>query len=284
MTILDTFCRATKSRPCPVCGRADWCLVAREDQPSSAVCQRVESPCRWQDAGWFHRLRHDSTIRARAVRVITAAAPSADFAALASDYERAMTSTQLSRLANQLEVRKESLRRLRAGWSGRAWSFPMSDAAGSARGIRLRYPDGTKLSAKGGREGLFIPSRLAKDGTLLIAEGPTDTAALLDLGFDAVGRPNCSGGMRLTVDLVRAWRPESIVIAADPDEPGRRGASRLALALTVHCRDVRTIVPPDGLKDMREWARAGASQSDVQTLINTAPPLRLRVIAEGVSR
>lgn len=195
-----------------------------------------------------------------------------------------MTGTQLSRLANHLGVREESHRRLRAGWSGRAWSFPMSDAAGAVRGIRLRYPDGTKLSAKGGREGLFIPSQLANDGTLLIAEGPTDTAALLELGFDAVDRPSCSGGVRLIVDLVRARRPESIVIAADPDEPGRRGARLLAQVLVVYCRDVRTIMPPENLKDMREWARAGASRRDVQSLINAAPPMRLRVIAEGVSR
>ena len=58
----------------------------------------------------------------------------------------------------------------------------MTDVDGNVWGIRIRRPDGAKFSIKGGKEGLFIPEEFGGD-RLLIAEGPTDTAALLDLGF-----------------------------------------------------------------------------------------------------
>lgn len=70
-----------------------------------------------------------------------------------------------------------------------AWTFPVSDAAGVLTGIRLRLADGRKLSVRGGPEGLFVPADLGQPERLLIAEGPTDTASLLDLGLAAVGRP-----------------------------------------------------------------------------------------------
>ena len=45
--------RVNKEKPCPVCHKPDWCL---SDWSTWAICQRVASECRWQDAGWFHRV------------------------------------------------------------------------------------------------------------------------------------------------------------------------------------------------------------------------------------
>ena len=44
---------ACSARPCPICGKDNWC---RSDGATWALCHRVESPDRWKDAGWFHRL------------------------------------------------------------------------------------------------------------------------------------------------------------------------------------------------------------------------------------
>ena len=56
MMLLDDFARVTRRRPCPVCGKPNWCLVSKGSEPSKAICQRVESAHRWGDAGWLHDL------------------------------------------------------------------------------------------------------------------------------------------------------------------------------------------------------------------------------------
>ena len=153
----------------------------------------------------------------------------------------------------------------------------MSDASGRIIGIRLRLPSGRKLAVKGGKEGLFIPEGLDGAHRLLICEGATDTAALLDLGFSAVGRPSCTGGIRHLADLVRRLAAAEVVIVADADPPGQAGARRLAGALVAYCPAVKVITPPPGSKDARAWKQAGATTADVQSLIGAVPIRRLRV-------
>src|SRR5262249_61220748 len=102
---------------------------------------------------------------------------------------------RLHQLALSLGLSVTSLSRFGVGWSAghAAWTFPMVDHTGTVLGMRLRLPDGRKLSVRGGKEGLFLPRDFAAQSPVLIAEGPTDAAALLDLGFPAaLGRPSCT--------------------------------------------------------------------------------------------
>ena len=92
-------------------------------------------------------------------------------------------------------------------------------------------PGGKKIAVKGGHDGLFIPEGIDARGLVLVCEGPTDTAALLDLGFNAVGRPSCRGGVKLLVGLVQKHRPSGVVIVSDGDAPGQRGGESLAALL-----------------------------------------------------
>ncbi len=281
--------RVSRRRPCPVCGRFDWCMYAGpDDAPTAVICPRTPSDQRAGEAGYLHILRTDGptwpawrqTLR-RAVRMVdnpTGAAP--DFAKLAADCCAAVRSDDLQRLAVNLGVTVESLRRLQVGWSRarRGWSFPMSDAGGRILGIRLRLAGGKKLSVKGGREGLFIPSDLHVDGgRLLVCEGPTDTAALLDLGLAAVGRPSCTGGVKLLVELVKQRRPAETIIVADTDAPGQRGAENLAAVLVAYAAAVRVIAPSAGVKDARDWKRRGATAADLAAVIDAAPVRRLTI-------
>ena len=279
--------RVSKRRPCPVCERPDWCLFTGDpDAPTAAICARVESPKRCGEAGWFHRLRDDPLrlpTRTRRVAVPTKAPtekPILDFGAFAWQCHLGMIPDALRRFAEELGVSARNLRRLLVGWSlsHRAWSFPMSDAAGSIVGIRLRLPGGRKLAIKGGREGLFLPSDLPDGGRLLVCEGATDTAALLDLGFAAVGRPSCTGGTRHLVELLRTRRPAEVIVVADSDAPGRAGAQRLAAALVAYCAVVKVIIPPNGTKDAREWKQAGATAADVAAAIDAAAARELSVM------
>jgi len=287
MSILAEFTRVSGSRRCPVCDRLDWCLIERGDHPRKVVCARVESPRPWGEAGWLHILRDDGAWRTMR-RVRTVFAPSMpvplDLQTCTVQYQEAVDPPSLNRLARVLGVTANSLRRLDIGWSGRAWTFPMRNAAGIVTGVRLRFPDGTKMAVKGGKEGLFVPRGLGAGARLLIAEGPTDTAALLDLGFDAIGRPSCTGGTRVIVRWVQQHLPTSIVICGDADGAGIRGASSLASALSVYCRSVCIITPPHPHKDAREWLAAGATPGEVIAAVEMAPNRAITFTTRRVSR
>ncbi len=195
---------------------------------------------------------------------------------MAERYAAAVGADALARFAAELSVSVEALQRLRIGWDGEAWTFPMADAAGVVTGIRRRLLNGRKLSVKGGREGLFVPVELPTSDLLLITEGPTDCAALLTLGFASVGRPSCRGGVPLVCDVARG---RDAVIVADCDEPGRLGAETLAVALALACPSARVIRPPAGIGDARAWVQAGGTHADVQRTINAAETLRFGIKA-----
>jgi phage/plasmid primase-like uncharacterized protein len=76
---------------------------------------------------------------------------------------------------------------------------------------------------------------------------------------------------------VRKLPPSGVVIVADRDAPGQRGAASLAAALVAYCSEVRIITPPASVKDAREWKRSGATAADVQAAIDVAPVRKLRV-------
>lgn len=275
--------RVTRSRPCPVCGKPDWCLLTPDG--SAAICARTESDRRAGDAGYLHKLRADDWQSGRGRRVtvptVRAAEPAPDFGALAERCAAAVTGDKLDLFACELGVLVDALRRLGAGWDGEAWCFPMRGADGRVCGIRRRFPDGRKLSMRGGREGLFVPTGLPRDGLVLITEGPTDCAALLTLGFAAVGRPSCRGAVRLVCDLARG---RDVVIVADGDEPGRLGAEALANLVALYCPCVRIIRPPAGMKDARQWVQRGATAADVRRTIDAAEPVRIGIRTRTAAR
>jgi 5S rRNA maturation endonuclease (ribonuclease M5) len=206
-----------------------------------------------------------------------------DFAAMADGCFLSLRDDYRESLAAHLGVSVDSLVKLSVGWSTQndAFTFPMRDSENNFVGIRLRGRDGRKWSVRGGREGLFMSHWLDAD-PLLVCEGPTDTAALMDLGFTAVGRPSCTGGTQLVLDLVRASHWDKVVIVADDDPPGWSGAQRLAHKLLPEMRKVKIVTPPAGVKDAREWKRQGATRDDVLAAIDAALSLELRV-AQGVA-
>lgn len=59
MSVPSGFRRVRRGDPCPVCGAPKGCLVEDKDEPTCAVCIRIESANRWGNAGCFHRLVDD---------------------------------------------------------------------------------------------------------------------------------------------------------------------------------------------------------------------------------
>lgn len=286
MTCCDAWRRVTRSRPCPVCGRPDWCLVAADG--SAAICPRIPSDRRLGDAGWLHRLQDDVRPRGRQIGLRADERPEVDLGALHAGYRDAVDRDELAGLATGLGVSPVSLERLGIGWVGWGWTFPMHDGE-KIVGIRVRKRDGSKLAIKGGHDGLFIPDSLdGSDGTpevinrLLIAEGPTDTAALLDLDFAVIGRPSCAGGTTMIIRFMKRYRPAEVVIVADGDVPGQRGAGALTNALLAHVPVVRVTTPPGGIKDARAWKAAGATREEIENTIEAAAARRLTVQVRGL--
>ncbi len=281
--------RVSRTNPCPVCERADWCLVSADG--TTAICPRTESGKRAGDAGYLHRLGEGPRFLNTRRVVVPFIASAADLTALAVRYQEALAlvSDRLAGFAASLGLSAEALAALRVGWCADrlAWSFPMTDpATGRVVGIRLRAPDGSKFAVKGGKDGLFVPTTpFTADAPLLVAEGPTDAAALLDFGFpNVVGRPSCTGGTEHLVALVRATKSTEVVIVADRDERGQNGAARLSNALAPHTPRVKTISPPHGIKDARAWKLAGATHLELDATIRAATARTLTISTRLINR
>jgi hypothetical protein len=233
--------------------------------------------------GYVHPLKDDDRkkeehLRRRA-RPLPMKKRTLDLRPLAQAHQARLGADRIKHLAGNLGVSIESLRLLGTGWTGNAYSWPMFDADRCVVGVRYRGRGGMKWSEKGGREGLFLPVAEPSD-PMLVCEGPTDTAAALSLAFDALGRPSCQGAVKLTVRLCKGRR---VVVVADRDDAGRRGADALVSAIVPYVLGVSLVEPPAPHKDLRAWLRAGADRSDVEALIEGAPirTLQVRVVTRG---
>jgi hypothetical protein len=263
------FHRVSKRERCPVCQSPDWCLVSNDG--TRAICPRTESAQRFgKDAGWLHvldgtrtapRRRHWTDVKLDKRKTI-------DFAGLHSKWSNETTVDQLAGFADSLGVSRESLAWLGCSWAAsfNAWAFPMKAADESIVGVRLRNTEGKKWSVTGSRSALFIPHGFDDAAQLVICEGPTDCAALLDLGFYAIGRPDCQSGRAAAAEFLRRRRVRDVVIFADADGPGLRGAQTLADELWMPTR----IVAPPRCKDVREWKGKGATRAAVDLVIRAA--------------
>lgn len=305
---MSDWLKTNRGNPCQVCGRGGWCTISADG--AVCKCMRIaEGSFKQSEDGsgiaYYHRLIDNPDWRdtppppkRKPLAVDTS------LAKLAGMARGAASTAAVDSLAEELGLSPESLRRMDIGWvtaaqltergtrckSRGCWTFPMRDARGEVVGIRLRTPDGFKYAVSTGDDcigsGIFIPRDLGQTGKphLLIAEGPTDTAALLDMGFDALGRPSNTAGTAylrdyiVTQTLAMGW--SEVVILIDRDKPGSdaakntwRGARSLAEALLSPRRSVRIVQPPLGVKDARDWLKGGANEDDVLGLIDGEEPL-----------
>ena len=188
-----------------------------------------------------------------------------DWSRLADDYRAVLLGDKLTALAEQLAVTPASLEHLGIGWDDcrHLYTFPERDGGMSVIGITTRRPSGgDKRAMKGSRRGLTLPRGLDRSATLLIVEGPSDVAAALSIGLQAVGRPGAKGGGQHLADLLDGWVGEVIVCGENDrndsgEWPGQDGAIHIATGLTQRLkRPIAWALPPDGAKDLRAWVNA----------------------------
>jgi hypothetical protein len=195
---------------------------------------------------------------------------------------------RLHALSEELGLPLNVLGRMKCGWiksydllsfgtkcsAEGAYTFPMIDRDNDLCGFRLRC-DGFKYSLSGGRNGFFAPSGLNVGDDIVIVEGPTDTAAALAFGLQAIGRPNNNALPRALAGLVSDLNPASVRILMDNDDDPRvvratlQGAGHLARMLRIYCETKNvTIWKPKSCKDIREMWRQGASPEEELEIIN----------------
>jgi len=260
--------RVTKQKPCNICNKNDWCTRAADH--SVYCCMRVASSIVMGNGGYLHTGKSDGCdILSKPQQQRRTIVPSA----IMNRWKQFTTDAQVAEYANQLGVTPTSLARLgcvRANQHRHAFAFPMVNASGEVVGIRLRHDNSSKSTVAGSRSGLFVPTGVGEKQTLLVCEGPTDTAAILSIGFDAIGRPSCLGQVSMLRQLLLLFDPmPEIIICADRDGAGLDGARRLATGLLHINQSVRIIKPPKH-NDIREWISSGATQETVLCVIEKA--------------
>lgn len=251
--------RVSEDMPCPICKKPDGCLVSPDGK--AALCSRVESDKLLGEpfaGGWLHIL--DGSFKPTKIRKKNH--PPINWKVINDFYQRQANDITLISFIQGFLF--SSLKRLGVGYDGEAYTFPMRNSKDDIVGIQRRFLNGDKRFVKGSKNGLFIPRGLnIAASEVLICEGVTDTLVALDLGFEAIGRANCGTGVKMLCDYF-AWKPcaAKIIIIADNDLVGIKGAKQLAMALLDINRTAHIIIPP--VSDLREWVKKGLTKVELK--------------------
>jgi len=150
------------------------------------------------------------------------------------------------------------------GSDSEAATIPMWNEAGQIIGIQRQFPDGFKCAVDGSSNGLFRSWYILDGGTLHVCEGASDTAVMLDMGFNTIGRANNNSCNELVCAFVKAHMIRRVTVIADNDKPGIMGAKRLRGMLSEEDIPSNMLIPP--FKDVREAVKERGKEEMVQWL------------------
>lgn len=271
MTLPPGYARVTPSRKCPICGDHHWCVIG----PGYVYCCRVaDGSDKYVESFSAHRHRSGDGPGVRKARIETPRKePDINPTKLQAWYQQSLTHDKLVRLCGQLKLPEWSLQAMEVGWSPehKKYSFPMADWCVRKTGFRLRSLRANKTSVYGSTSGLFIPLTYERSKRLWLCEGPTDTAALVSIGLNVIGRPSAKDGHDHIVRFVEP-KCEVVILCDNPEGEdgdggvGLEGAERTAQSLRLRKHPVTIIHPPDEIKDARAWVNAGATRHDIEHL------------------
>lgn len=184
-----------------------------------------------------------------------------------------LKNSDLIYLANKFNVNPLVLIKLNLGWNGSAYTYPMYNKKDRIIGIQRRFEtkelEGLKLSMAYSDLGLFVPSEIIwkKENIIFITEGFSDLAALLDLGFMGIGRPNALACIDMTVEWLAGHSTPNTqyVIITDADEAGVAGARELMSKWEYG--NMKWILPQRG-NDIRKWIKLEGKEKVTKFLKN----------------
>jgi len=254
-----SYSRVSPQAPCPICKKSDWCRVFADGW---VECMRVQSERAAKSGGWMHRL--DGEARRYLPPPPKLPPPTINATKLIREWHTATSPALREDFAVSLGLSGSSLTAVGAAWAATyaAWAFPMSDGYGNIVGIRLRNEKG-KFAVRGSRQGIFLAD-VPPRKILFVCEGPTDTAAAIELGLFAVGRPNCCCGAPEIKIYARRLAVARVVVISDNDKPGIDGAKKVGAELKL---PFAIYVPP--AKDLREFVRLGGTRIMIENTLNS---------------
>lgn len=250
--------RVTRSNPCPICGRPDWCKI--RDDGKMVCCMRVDSGRRSDYAGYL--FEHDG----QPLDVPQSDEPEVNADLVYEQIKRDHDPEKFAELCEGIGLMPASVLKIGGRYSPfyKALVFPTWSIGGRVTGLRTRYKWGAKRTLKWSKAGLFAHCLFQYDPNrpLVVVEGPTDTAASYQLGLQTVGRPGCEGYLNMVYEFALLCNGQVFVVG-DDDKAGRRGADRLAEMLVNDCHlDAVAKVAPEG--DLRKWVQGGATPQDAE--------------------
>ena len=185
-----------------------------------------------------------------------------NWTALSQSYEScAIAEYRYHYLMTEWNIEKNVLEILNLGWDSEGFTFPMKNEFFEITGIQRRFMGGKKRSVKGSQLGCLIPDTLDFSDVILICEGVHDTATLLDLGFEAIGRPGACTCYEIAASILSGC---TTLIIPDNDDAGIRGGRALAREVTKGsvcgiintrswgCKDISELVEKRGKDRVRD--------------------------------
>lgn len=279
--------RVTKKRHCVICDKPDYCTYAPE--ADLVLCMRIESdkPSTNSLGGWLHSTGDARQYVAPVPKRKAIEDPPLNPIPLWRRWFEETDHEHLDGFAMSLGVDTDALRAIGCAWAGKewqddlskrswateAWAFPMFNEHREMIGLRLRA-DGMKWAVKGSRSGLFLPNgnystAISERGTLWLVEGPSDLAAALTIGLNAIGRPAARAQADMVLDYVRIQETKRMVIIADNDPPDKLGtvagfAGAESLQERLRIPSAILLLPT---KDVREFTNLGGDFPTMQSML-----------------
>jgi P4 family phage/plasmid primase-like protien len=100
---------------------------------------------------------------------------------------------------------------------------------------------------------------------VLVVEGQSDVAAAYDLGFVAVGKPSAASGLTVLSSLLSGR--DVVVLGENDAGAGRLGMEKTFETLKPKAKTLTKLMPPETIKDLRAWVRAGLTSDDLRAAI-----------------
>lgn len=274
--------RVDHKNPCPICQHGKYCAFSEDG--NFVACKRVKegSITNLGAFGYLHKIEHiDLTGYAK-----NECRTRPDWKSLQWSYKIALSTYGHYPIIDGVTDRNTQ-EEFFIGWNGKGWTWPCWNEKLAITGMQVRYPDNSKCSVKGTEIGVFVPKTImAHNGIIAITEGLSDAMVSMELGFKTLGKWNSDTPHDTLIMLVmEKIKPSNgIILFADNDEPGQKGAKDLKQLFKTYAPGMHTkiITPPTPYKDLRAWRSEGKLDStQLFSILRINGPKKLTVIYKG---